>query len=103
MASHVTQADLKSPASGLQQGDGSLDAAHRAGQRVFITTRESIDVIGCRTMDAADSWLRRHGIVRRQNGTVSRLDIERELKRKSRRGRSANSRANLRLGTAASL
>lgn len=86
---------LKSASSALQQAERTLNAAHGNPDRVWITTRESVDVIGCTTLVAAYAWLRRHGIVRRQNGTVSRLDIQRELKRKSRRGRSPNSRANL--------
>lgn len=82
---------LQSGAAPAQQQLGAGHLAHRDVPRVWITTREAQDVIGSKTLVGTYTWLRRHGIVRRQNGTVSRLDILRELKRKSRRGRSPNS------------
>lgn len=65
---------------------------------LFLSTRDAMAFLGAPSMTAAYSWLHRHGILRRGNGTVSRLDIARELKRRSRRGRSPNSLANLRNG-----
>ena len=62
-------------------------------RQVWITTRQAVEVIGCGTVNAAGCWLRRHGIVRRSNGTVSVLDIQRELGRRSGRGRAAGTRA----------
>lgn len=62
---------------------------------MWLTTRQAAGLIGCPTANAAASWIRRHGITRRQNGTVSRRDVERELRRVSRRGRHPRSIANL--------
>ncbi len=51
----------------------------------------------CRTVKAWYIWRRRHGIVARNNGTVLKADLDRELKRrKPRRVMHAASLANLR-------
>lgn len=79
-----------------EQDTRSLDRP--SGQKEFgpwLSTRSAMAFLGAPTMAATYRWLSRHGIVRRGNGTVSRLDLERELKRRSKRGRSAASRANL--------
>ena len=73
------------------------DRPHIPAQRfgLWLTTREAHELIGSTSLHGTRCWLQRHGIIRRQNGTVSRDDITRELRRQSGRGRHANSRANL--------
>jgi len=64
-----------------------------------LTTRDCIEFIPCKSLDAVYHWLKRHGIVRRGNGSVYKQDIQRELdrmKRRAGRGSHPNSRANLR-------
>lgn len=53
--------------------------------------------IPCKSVKAWYIWRRRHGIVTRNNGTVNKADLDRELKRrKPRRTMHARSLANLR-------
>lgn len=62
---------------------------------VWLTTWEAMHFIPCPTLGATYSWLNGHGILRRGNGSVSRFDLERALKKRSRRGRSPASLRNL--------
>jgi hypothetical protein len=58
--------------------------------------------VPCKTVKAWYTWRRRHGIVPRNNGSVWKADLDRELKgRKPRRVMHANSLANLRKSHAA--
>lgn len=50
----------------------------------------------CANVRAFYQWRKRHGIIARSNGSVHKADLDRELKRPTRRGTSARSRANLR-------
>lgn len=45
---------------------------------------EAAAYIACPSVEAFAQWCRRHGIVRRQNGSVAKADLDREL-RKPRR------------------
>lgn len=63
----------------------------------WLTTRDCQAFIPCKSLGAVYDWLKRHGIVRRNNGSVSRRDLERELaRRKPRRVMHPNSLANIR-------
>ncbi len=70
-------------------------AARKSGEGLWLTTRQLAEGQGW-TMRATYSWLSRHGIVRRNDGRVSRRDVQRELNRRSLRGRTAGTLANLR-------
>lgn len=53
--------------------------------------------IPCKSVNAWYAWRRRHGIIARNNGSVSKTDLDRELKRRKPRKRMrAASLANLR-------
>jgi hypothetical protein len=61
-----------------------------------MTTHQVAEHIGAPNDDAARCWLHRKGIVRNGYGRVSRFDVERAMKQRSRRGRHPNTLANLR-------
>lgn len=67
----------------------------RHGHQLWITTRQLAETQGW-TMRAAYCWIHRHRIVRRNDGRVSRRDVQRELDRPSLRGRSVGTLTNLR-------
>lgn len=76
-----------------------------AGARTFgvwLTTTDLVDFLPCASPEAGRQWCKRHGIIRRGNGTVLRRDIEEELARMARarhqtkRGTHPNSLKNLR-------
>lgn len=53
--------------------------------------------VPCKTVKAWYAWRRRHGIISRNNGSVAKADLDRELKRrKPRRVMHPASLANLR-------
>lgn len=53
--------------------------------------------VPCKTVKAWYAWRRRHGLIARNNGTVAKADLDRELKRrKPRRRMHPASLANLR-------
>ena len=60
--------------------------AHAAGQRdehfgIWLRSDEAQRYVGCRSIKGWYEWRRRHGIVARGNGTVSRLDLDQALRR----------------------
>lgn len=64
----------------------------------WLKTADCVDLIPSKNVKSAREWLLRHGIKRRNNGTVARVDIERELARrkpKTKRGTHPASLANL--------
>lgn len=64
---------------------------------VWLTTTGVAAFVPCASVEAARQWIKRHGIRRRNNGTVARRDVERELaRRKPRRVMAAASLSNLR-------
>lgn len=63
---------------------------------VWLTSRQAQRFVCCKSLKSWYAWAKRHGIVRRSNGTVAKADLERELKRKKpRREMHVNSLANL--------
>jgi hypothetical protein len=61
----------------------------------WFTSRQAMRYIPCASLHAWYNWRRRHGIVARSNGSVAKADLDRELRKRSRRGRHPNSLANL--------
>jgi hypothetical protein len=63
---------------------------------IWLTPAQCVDLIPSKNVKAARQWLIDHGIKRRNNGTVSRLDLERELaRRKPKRAMHPKSLQNL--------
>lgn len=97
MASHAIQ-----PHAEIQPQTDARDLRGADRPRVFgavLTTRDCIEFIPCKSLNAVYHWLKRHGIVRRGNGSVYKQDVQRELdrmKRRAGRGSHPNSLANLR-------
>jgi hypothetical protein len=54
------------------------DVGHRAIKvGLWLSTHDVQAVVPCKTLKGAYEWIRRHGIVRRRdNGLVSRRDVE---------------------------
>jgi hypothetical protein len=78
---------LQDSAAVLQQPTSSLDVRHRPEDfGPFLTTRDLLQYLPCPSMAAARNWVFRHGIKRRNNGSFARVEVDRELKRPSRRG-----------------
>ncbi len=64
---------------------------------IWLTSRQAQRFVGCRSLKSWYEWRRRHGILPRNNGTVWKSDLDRELRRrKPRRVMHPNSLANLR-------
>jgi hypothetical protein len=66
---------------------------------VWLSMRDLMRFLPARSVDAARQWVRRHGVVRRGNGSVARRDVERALARQARKPRRVmhpNSLKNLR-------
>lgn len=53
----------------------------------WLTTRDCVIFIPCKTLGGAYAWLKRHGIRRRSNGSVAKRDLERVLNQPRRRRR----------------
>lgn len=51
----------------------------------WLTSKQACLYIPCPTRNAFYQWCHRHGIVRRNNGTIARADIDRVLTRKRKR------------------
>ncbi len=63
----------------------------------YFDAKTAAAYVPCRSVKAWYMWRNRHGIIARNNGTVSKADLDRELKRrKPRRVMRAASLANLR-------
>lgn len=63
----------------------------------WFDARTAAAYIPCKSLKAWYAWRRRHGIIARNNGSVSKADLDRELKRrKPRRVMHPASLANLR-------
>lgn len=61
----------------------------------WFTSQQARRYVGCASLNAWYHWRNNHGIVARSNGTVAKADLDRELRKRSRRGRHPNSLANL--------
>lgn len=95
MALQSIQPSAERPADGDQESHASRERLD--GRFPFYMDIETArEFIGSKNVKAASQWLRDHGIVRRSNGTVSRLDVQRELQRKRRHRMHPRSLANLR-------
>lgn len=46
---------------------------------LWLTSREACAYVGCKTVKGWYEWRKRHGIVKRTNGTVNRADLDRAL------------------------
>lgn len=65
---------------------------------LWLTPSQAQQFIPCKSLKSTYQWLKNHGIERRNNGTVLRRDLERELaRRKPRRVMHPNSLRNLRV------
>jgi hypothetical protein len=63
----------------------------------WFTSREAQAYVCCKTLGSWYVWRKRHGIVRRSNGTVAKADLDRALRyRKKPRVMAPASLANLR-------
>ena len=71
----------------------------------WLTAAAARAYVGCKTMQGWYTWRKRHGIVKRVNGTVNRFDLDRALRVRAARprvspggggARHPNSLANLR-------
>lgn len=62
----------------------------------WFTSREAQAYVCCKTLNAFYVWKRRHGIVSRSNGTVSKRDLDRALATPRRHRMAPASLANLR-------
>jgi hypothetical protein len=60
-----------------------------------MSTRDVMARLGAPSMSAARCWIHRKGIQRDGYGRVSQFDVERALRKRSRRGRHPNSLANI--------
>lgn len=66
----------------------------------FFSSREAAAYIPCKSLKAFYEWCRRHGLLRRANGSIAKVDLDRELRRRRRRRpMAAASLANLRRRT----
>lgn len=68
--------------------------------KAWLSTRDLLTEELCApSINAAYCWLFRKGIIRRGDGKVARIDVQRALKQKSRRGahlrKTAKERANV--------
>lgn len=62
----------------------------------WFDAKTAASYIPCRTVKAFSEWRRRHGIIARNNGSVLKRDLDRELaRRKPRRVMAPASLANL--------
>lgn len=61
----------------------------------WFTSRQAMRYIPCASLNAWYHWRKNHGIVARSNGSVAKADLDRELRKRSRRGRHPHSLANL--------
>lgn len=74
-----------------------MSTQDKGQDRIWLKTADCVPLIPSKNVKSAREWLLRHGIKRRNNGTVSKLDIERELARtKPKREMHPASMANLR-------
>jgi hypothetical protein len=72
--------------------DGALEFS-----RPFFTARVAAMYVCSKSIRAFYEWARRHGIVRRSNGSVAKVDLDRVLRRKRKpRVMQPTSLANLR-------
>ena len=67
---------------------------------LWLRSREACAYVGCKTVKGWYEWRKRHGIVKRTNGTVNKADLDRALKLRTVRAtggtvRHPNSLANL--------
>lgn len=63
----------------------------------FFDSRTACAYVCCRSVKAFYMWCKRHGITRRSNGSIAKVELDRELRRKRKtRVMSAVSLANLR-------
>jgi hypothetical protein len=61
----------------------------------WFTSQQARRYVGCASLNAWYHWRNNHGIIARSNGTVAKVDLDRELRKRSRRGRHPHSLANL--------
>lgn len=80
--------------SPLQHNDALRQSGEHFG--IWLRSDEAQRYVGCRTIKGWYEWRRRHGIVARNNGTVSRLDLDQALRVPRRRRMNPASLANLR-------
>lgn len=59
----------------------------------WFTPTQAARYIPCKTVKAFYSWRKRKGLIARGNGTVAKADIDRILKRRSRRGQHRHPRS----------
>jgi hypothetical protein len=81
--------------------ESPLEHLHAAGQRdehfgIWLRSDQAQRYVGCRSIKGWYEWRKRHGIVARSNGTVSRLDLDQALRRPRKSTVRAASLANLR-------
>lgn len=86
---------MKSKATRTNVSQNELVQPQSSADRFWMTTRDVMERLNAPSTSAARCWLHRKGIVRNGYGRVSRFDVERALKIRSRRGRHPNSLANM--------
>lgn len=63
-----------------RQDRGDIAQKPREAFGVWLTSREAMAYVPCRSISAWYQWRRRHGIIPRRNGSVARADLDRALK-----------------------
>lgn len=64
-------------------------------QGPWLTAKAAAAYVGSQSLNAYHVWARRHGIVKRDNGTVARVDLDRALAPKHRRRAASIARASI--------
>jgi hypothetical protein len=85
---------LQSSAVAVEQG---AQPAPPADAPLYLTSRQAMRFIPCKSLKAVTEWIRRHRVIRCADGTICRRDIERVKRQPKRPHRiHPNSLANLR-------
>ena len=80
--------------SGAQAGDKACELANKASQSdvpaftfrgPWFSAKEASLYVPCRSVKAFYMWRTRHGIIARNNGSVAKADLDRELNRRKPR------------------